>query len=107
MGKSGIARNTAEEIVDLVRLARTEGRYPTIRAAIAIGRVAALRGEKAIFKDPVFLWACRDILGVACHVAGPEGSAAFVDALVRQIERGDEREGEVVALRPLAETGER
>jgi nitric oxide reductase NorQ protein len=109
-GKSGIARETAARIVDIVRLARIEGRdphYPTIRAAIAIARVVAFRGREASIEDPVFVWACRDILGVACRIAGPEASAAFADGLIRRIEEGDEKEGGVLTYRPLSESAER
>jgi len=35
---------------------------PTIRACIAIARVLALRGVHARLEDPIFQWACRDVL---------------------------------------------
>ena len=63
--RSAIAQADAEIIVDLVRKLRRVGvsnSRPTIRACIAIGRVLALRGVHADPDDPVFQWACRDVL---------------------------------------------
>jgi gas vesicle protein GvpN len=63
--KSGIDLERAGRIVDVVRLCRSEGRdphYPTLRASIAIARVVAARGGEASLRNPVFVWACRDIL---------------------------------------------
>jgi len=65
MNKSNIARSDAETIVDIVRELRTFGvnnHRPTIRACIAAARVIAMRGAHASLDDPVFRWACRDIL---------------------------------------------
>ena len=36
--------------------------YPTLRASIAIARVLSSRGGDASIHNPVFVWACRDIL---------------------------------------------
>jgi hypothetical protein len=36
--------------------------YPTLRASIAIARVLAARGGEANGRNPIFLWACQDIL---------------------------------------------
>ena len=83
--KSGVADRVAERIVDLVRLCRTEGRdphFPTVRACIAIARVVAYRGDEASIRGPVFVWACRDILGAACPTETPAGVAAFIDGLI-------------------------
>lgn len=91
--KSGVADSDAERVVDLVRLCRCEGRdphYPTIRACIAIARVLAYRGHEASPADPVYLWACRDILG-ACAPRGAAGNAAgFIDELIRRVEAAPE-----------------
>ncbi len=65
MNKSNITRSDAETIVDIVRELRTFGvnnHRPTIRACIATARVIAMRGAHASLDDPVFRWACRDIL---------------------------------------------
>lgn len=88
--KSGLPESAAERVVDLVRLCRAEGRdphYPTIRAAIAIARVLALRGREASVRDPVFVWACRDILN-ATSPSAAKGGAAFIDRLIRRLDDG-------------------
>ena len=86
--KSDIAENDAERVVDLVRLCRVEGvdpHYPTIRACIAIARVLAYRGHRASLSDPVYVWACRDILGASAPKDA--GNAAFfIDELIRRAE---------------------
>lgn len=91
--KSRLDPERAARVVDLVRLCRTEGRdpnYPTLRASIAIARVLKARGGEASLRNPVFVWASRDIL---CHAA-PAGkseavSPAFIDLLLRRLESSD------------------
>jgi len=65
LAKSGLPRQDAENIVDLVREMRTFGvnnHRPTIRACIAIAKILAHQGARARIDDPVFLWACQDVL---------------------------------------------
>ena len=65
LAKSGLPRQDAENIVDLVREMRTFGvnnHRPTIRACIAIAKILAHQGARARIDDPMFLWACRDVL---------------------------------------------
>ena len=65
VARSSVSQADAEIIVDLVRKLRRVGvsnSRPTIRACIAIARVLALRGVHAQPEDPVFQWACRDVL---------------------------------------------
>jgi len=65
MAKSGLARLDAEIIVDVVRELRGFGvnnHRPTIRACIAIAKILAHQGGRAHKDDPVFQWACRDVL---------------------------------------------
>lgn len=65
LAKSGLPRQDAENIVDLVREMRTFGvnnHRPTIRACIAIAKILAHQGARARIDDPVLLWACRDVL---------------------------------------------
>jgi gas vesicle protein GvpN len=65
MAKSGISRGDAETIVEVVRRLRGLGvnNYrPTIRACIAIAKILAHQGARAHKDDPVFQWACRDVL---------------------------------------------
>lgn len=83
--KSGVDREIAERIVDLVRLCRGEGRdphYPTIRACIAVARVLAYRGGAPSSRNPVFVRACRDILGSGNNSEAPIGDGSFIDALI-------------------------
>ncbi len=100
--KGGIADKVAERIVDLVRLCRSEGRdphFPTVRACIALARVVAYRGDDTGIRDPVFVWACRDMLGSACPSDTPAGVAGFIDRLIRRVEDGERAGSEAVALR--------
>ena len=65
MARSGIPRQDAEIIVDMVRELRDIGvnnHQPTIRACIAIARILAHRGARAQSTDPVFQWVCQDVL---------------------------------------------
>lgn len=65
MTKSGVSRQDAEVIVDLVRDLRGVGvnnHRPTIRATIAIARVLAHLGGRASLEDAHFTWICQDVL---------------------------------------------
>ncbi len=65
MARSGIHRADAETIVDVVRELRGVGvnnHRPTVRACIAIAKILMHRGGRARPDDPVFRWACRDVL---------------------------------------------
>lgn len=80
MARARVGRKEAEVIVDIVRRIRTldaqHGEIrsrPTIRAAIAIGRVVAGAAARVAPGDEVFRWACRDILGKDCARLTREG----------------------------------
>ena len=63
--KAPIAVESAARIVDIVRALREEngsGIRPTIRAAIAIGRITAASRSQVRPDDDTFRWACRDVL---------------------------------------------
>lgn len=63
--KAPIAVESAARIVDIVRALREEngsGIRPTIRAAIAIGRITAASRSQVRSDDDTFRWACRDVL---------------------------------------------
>lgn len=63
--KALIAEAQAAHIVDIVRLLRGEngsGTRPTIRAAIAIGRITVSAQAQVRADDETFRWACRDVL---------------------------------------------
>lgn len=65
ISKSGISREDAETIVDIVRELRGIGvrnSRPTIRACIVIAQVLALRSAHVRWDNPVFRRACRDVL---------------------------------------------
>jgi gas vesicle protein GvpN len=65
MSKSGLTREDAEVIVDIVRELRGTGvnnHRPTIRATIAIARILVHRQARARMDDPVFQWVCHDVL---------------------------------------------
>jgi nitric oxide reductase NorQ protein len=63
--KSGLPKENAQKIVELVRKVR-EGadgiRMPTIRAAIMIGRILERRGGKIHPDDEIFMETCLDVL---------------------------------------------
>ncbi len=89
--RSGVAESDAERIVDLVRLCRSEGRdphYPTVRACIAIARVLAYRGHAASLADPVYVWACRDILAASAPRDAADDRTGFIDELIHRIDCG-------------------
>ena len=65
MAKSGVRRQDAEVIVDIIRELRQVGvnnHRPTIRACIAISRVLQHLGATALESDKTFQWICRDVL---------------------------------------------
>jgi len=65
MAKSGLGRRDVEIIVEVVREMRGFGvnnHRPTIRACIAIAKILAHQGARARQDDPVFKWACQDVL---------------------------------------------
>jgi gas vesicle protein GvpN len=65
MSKSGLDREDAEVIVDIVRELRGIGvnnHRPTIRATIAIARILVHKHAHARLDNPVFQWVCHDVL---------------------------------------------
>jgi gas vesicle protein GvpN len=64
--KSGLDRATAEIVVGLVRALRSRRPVksrPSLRASVMVGRILAYRRGHASADDPVFVAACRDVLG--------------------------------------------
>lgn len=101
--QSGVSQSDAARVVDLVRLCRSEGpdpHFPTVRACIAMARVLAYRGHQASLADPVFVWACRDILGASVPRGTCDNAAGFIDELIRRVESGPTAplEGEALAF---------
>jgi len=63
--RAELSRQDAEVVVDIVRHLRDEsdgGTRPTIRAAIAIGRIVKCAGARVAIDDSMFRWVCRDVL---------------------------------------------
>lgn len=91
MAKAGIPRPDAEMIVDIVRELRGVGvnnHRPTIRASIAIARILAHARARARPDDPVFRWACRDVLSANTAKvtrAGESLMARKVDEVVTKV----------------------
>ena len=96
--KSGVSRDDAEAIVDIVRALRDLGTHsgrnvsprhrPTIRTCIALARVLAYRGIHADAGNPVFRSVCHDILGMdtarVTHDGQPVASPR-VDEVIRSV----------------------
>jgi len=89
--KSGIPREDAENIVDVVRELRGIGvnnHRPTIRACIAIARILAIKNGKARWDDAIFRWVCRDVLSVDTAKVTKGGQpimAQKVDEIVQKL----------------------
>jgi gas vesicle protein GvpN len=93
VAKSGIDTARAERIVDIVTLCRSEGtdpNHPSLRASIAIARVLAARGGEASPRNPVFVWACRDILSPSSPTGANNTATSFalVDRILHRLEAG-------------------
>jgi gas vesicle protein GvpN len=93
--KSGLDAERAARVVDLVRMCRAEGpnaSSPSLRASIAIARVLAARGGEASRRNPVFLWACRDILSPASPGGANNTAVSFaaVDVILLRFEEAHE-----------------
>jgi gas vesicle protein GvpN len=87
LSKSGLPRPDAELVVDVVRELRGVGvnnHRPTIRACIAIAKILAHRGAQARQDDPVFLWACRDVLN-ADTAKVTRGGQSLMDVKVEEV----------------------
>jgi nitric oxide reductase NorQ protein len=63
--RASLSREASAILVDIVRALRkraANGARPTLRAAIAIGRVVQTGRASVHLEDEAFRWACRDIL---------------------------------------------
>jgi nitric oxide reductase NorQ protein len=91
MAKSGLPREDAETIVDIVRSLRGVGvnnNRPTIRACIAIGRILAYMGGKARSSNPVFRSVCKDVLNTNTAKVTRSGESLMpekVDETIRKV----------------------
>ncbi|TLD39940.1 MAG: Gas vesicle protein gvpN [Candidatus Jettenia ecosi] len=65
IARSGISREDAETIVNIIRKLRSMGvnnHRPSIRTGIMIARILAHRGGHAAWEDPIFRRICQDVL---------------------------------------------
>jgi nitric oxide reductase NorQ protein len=89
--RSGVAREDAEVVVDVVRGLRGIGvnnNRPTVRASIAVARILANKKAHARLDDPVFCWVCRDVLNVDTAKVTRNGQPVMgrkVDELMRKV----------------------
>src|SRR5208282_4992858 len=91
MARSGISQADAEIIVNIVRELRNIGpnmNRPTIRACVAIGRILTLRQAQARADDPVFRWACRDVLSSEAAKVTRAGQSALPQKVEEAILKG-------------------
>lgn len=97
MARSGIARQDAETIVDVVRELRNVGvnnHRPTIRASIAVANILVHNGAHARLDDEHFLWACRDVFNLETAKVSCDGESLMptkVEEVVRRVCRGRKR----------------
>jgi len=94
--KSGLSTQDAGTIVDIVRSLRGVGvnnNRPTIRASIAIARIAAHVGARPVSADPVFRRICRDVLNTNTAKVTRSGESLMpekVDSAIRSVGREEE-----------------
>jgi nitric oxide reductase NorQ protein len=90
MTKSGLDQSDAENVVDVVRELRGVGvnnHRPTVRACIAIAKILAHQGARAQKNDPVFQWACRDVLNTDSAKVTRSGQSVMGEKVEEVIER--------------------
>jgi gas vesicle protein GvpN len=90
MAKSGLPREDAEVIVDIVRELRGTGvnnHRPTIRATIVIARILAHRQARARLDDPVFQWVCHDVLTTETAKVTRDGQSLMPDKIDESMAR--------------------
>lgn len=87
-GKSGISREEAEMIVDLVRAFRERGKYefaPTVRAPIMIAKVASVREAAVTAADSAFQEICLDVLCSESSRSGIHSDGGETRELIRDL----------------------
>ena len=90
MARSGVSREDAEVIVDIVRELRGRQRNshrPSIRACLALARVLAGQGAHAVPSDSLFRWACEDILGMETAKVTKEGRPVASTRVMQVVEK--------------------
>ena len=90
MAQSGVCREDAEIIVDIVRELRGTGvnnHRPTVRATIAVARILVHRHARAKLDDPVFQWVCHDVLTAETAKVTREGESMMPRKIVESMAR--------------------
>jgi nitric oxide reductase NorQ protein len=90
MSKSGLTRQDAETIVDVVRELRNVGvnnHRPTIRASITIARMLAHFDGHATIDDPYFRSISRDVLNIDTAKVRRGGESLMVNKVNEAIEK--------------------
>lgn len=90
IAKSGVSREDAEIIVDIVRELRGVGvnnHRPTVRACIAIGKIIGLHGSHARWNDDFFRWVCRDVLSTDTAKVTRGGQSIMMEKLEEVIRK--------------------
>jgi len=88
--KSGLPREDAEKIVDIVRELRGFGvnnNRPTIRAGIAIGRILASQNRRAKGSDMFFQMICRDVLATDTAKITRDGQSVMMQKVEEVISK--------------------
>jgi len=86
--KSGISRQEAEKIVDIVRTLRESGKCefaPTVRGCIMIAKSLKLKGVPVSAKNELFIKMCQDILASETSRVGSKSSQQRVKETVGEL----------------------
>ena len=88
--RSGLPREDAEIIIDIIRKLRNMGvnnHRPSIRAGIMIARILAYRGGHAAWNDPLFLRICQDVLNTNTIKITRDGKASCRKRFLRSYKK--------------------
>ena len=87
--RSGIPREDAEIIIDIIRKLRSVGvnnHRPSIRSGIMIARILAHRGGRAAWNDPIFRRICRDVLNTNTIKVTHDGKLLMQETVTEIVE---------------------
>ena len=90
MSKSSVPRPDAERVVDIVREIRQLGlcgHRSTMRACISIAVILVRSKARSEWDDPVFRWACHDVLNTFSAQLNPEGNRLRQQKVDKVIDR--------------------
>lgn len=86
--RSGILKEDAEVIIDIIRKLRSTGvsnHRPSIRAGIMIARILAHRSGRAAWNDPTFKRICQDVLNTDTIKVTRDGRPLMYDKITEVI----------------------